>query len=135
MRTLFILNLIFLYSCSPSARFSSQNNNSPNEGYGDSDLIVGEASYYAEKFHGRTTANGEIFDMYKLTAAHRSLPFNSIIEVTNQLNGRSVIVRVNDRGPFKKGRILDLSYAAAKSLDMISTGVASVEIKILKLGQ
>jgi len=73
--------------------------------------------------------------MYKFTAAHRSLPFNTILEVTNQLNGQSVIVRVNDRGPYKKGRILDLSYAAAKSIDMISTGVALVQIKILKLGQ
>lgn len=97
-------------------------------------MIYGEASYYADKFHGRKTANGEIFDMYKLTAAHKSLPFDTILEVTNQNNGKSVVVRVNDRGPYKKGRILDLSYAAAKSIDMISTGVARVQIKILKLG-
>ena len=135
MRTILILNILLFYSCSPSARFSAQNNNLPQEVYQDAQLIIGEASYYADKFHGRTTANGEIFDMHKLTAAHRSLPFNTILEVTNQLNGQSVIVRVNDRGPYKKGRILDLSYAAAKSIDMISTGVALVQIKILKLGQ
>ncbi len=132
-----LLSLLLLYTCSPSARFSSQNNskdNFKNSRYQNSDVIYGEASYYADKFHGRKTANGEIFDMYKLTAAHKSLPFDTILEVTNQNNGKSVVVRVNDRGPYKKGRILDLSYAAAKSIDMISTGVARVQIKILKLG-
>lgn len=135
--TTILLSLLLFYTCSPSARFSSQNNSKDNfkdSRYQNSDVIYGEASYYADKFHGRKTANGEIFDMYKLTAAHKSLPFNTILEVTNQNNGQSVIVRVNDRGPYKKGRILDLSYAAAKSIDMISTGVARVQIKILKLG-
>ena len=134
--TTLLLSLLLLYTCSPSARFSSQNNskdNFKNSRYQNSDVIYGEASYYADKFHGRKTANGEIFDMYKLTAAHKSLPFDTILEVTNQNNGKSVVVRVNDRGPYKKGRILDLSYAAAKSIDMISTGVARVQIKILKL--
>ena len=95
---------------------------------------MGEASYYAEKFHGRKTANGEIFDMYKKSAAHKTLPFNTIIEVTNLDNQQRVIVRVNDRGPFMKGRILDLSYAAALEIDMISSGVARVSIKVIKTG-
>lgn len=93
---------------------------------------MGEASYYAAKFHGRKTANGEIFDMYSKSAAHKTLPFNTILEVTNLDNQKSVIVRVNDRGPFVKGRILDLSYAAAREIDMISSGVARVSIKIIK---
>lgn len=127
---------MFFCACSPSARFAAQNlSNTPDKVYQISDIIIGEASYYADEFNGRKTANGEIFDMYKLTAAHKTLPFNTLLEVTNQQNGKSVIVRVNDRGPYKRGRILDLSYAAAKSIDMISTGVADVEIKILKMGQ
>jgi len=100
----------------------------------DGNVLYGESSYYAEKFHGRKTANGETFDMYKKTAAHKSLPFNTILEVTNIENNQSVIVRVNDRGPFVGGRILDLSYSAAKEIGMLAKGVVKVRIKILKLG-
>ena len=89
-------------------------------------------SYYADKFHGRTTANGEKFDMYALTAAHKKLPFGTVIKVTNLQNGMSITVRVNDRGPFVKGRILDLSYAAAQKVGMIRTGVAKVAIVIVE---
>lgn len=92
----------------------------------------GKASFYAEEFHGRKTSNGEIFDMYGLTAAHQTLPFNTWLEVTNLSNGRTVIVRVNDRGPFVDGRIIDLSYGAAKELNMIQTGVTEVEIVVLR---
>ncbi len=93
---------------------------------------TGMCSYYGEKFHGRTTANGEIFDMYALTAAHKKLPFGTVIKVTNLQNGMSITVRVNDRGPFVKGRILDLSYAAAQEVGMIRTGVAKVAIVIVE---
>lgn len=91
----------------------------------------GEASWYGKKFHGRTTANGERYDMYALTAAHKTLPFDVIVEVTNLSNGRSVEVRINDRGPFKKGRIIDLSYAAASELKMIGPGVVPVRVVVI----
>lgn len=91
------------------------------------------ASYYGRKFHGKKTASGEIFNMFDYTAAHKSLPFGTLIKVTNLKNHRAVIVRVNDRGPFVKGRDLDLSYAAAKSLGIISEGVAKVKVEIIRL--
>ena len=126
-----------VFSCSPSARFASTkaNDRFPTTGSEESgEVFSGEASYYGPKFHGRKTANGEIFDMYKKSAAHRTLPFNTILEVTNLDNQKRVIVRVNDRGPFVKGRILDLSYEAAREIDMISSGVARVSVRILKTG-
>lgn len=93
------------------------------------------ASWYGEEFHGRRTANGEIFDMYGLTAAHRIMPFDTYLLVTNRENGRSVKVKVNDRGPFVSGRSLDLSYGAAKRLDMVRTGTAEVDIEIIRSGE
>ncbi len=93
---------------------------------------TGKASYYADKFDGRKTASGETFRQNALTAAHPSLPFGTRLKVTNMANGKTVKVRVNDRGPFAKGRIIDLSKKAAKRLGMISTGVATVEIKYRK---
>lgn len=87
-----------------------------------------KASWYGEEFHGRPTASGEIYNMYKKTAAHRSLPFGTRLRVRNISNQRVTIVKVNDRGPFVKGRDLDLSYAAAKELDMMSQGVAEVDV-------
>jgi rare lipoprotein A len=93
---------------------------------------VGVASYYGKKFHGRKTANGEVFNMYKLTAAHRVLPLGTYIKVTNLGNGRWVEVKVNDRGPFVEGRVLDLSFAAALELEMVRQGTAKVMIEITK---
>jgi rare lipoprotein A len=90
---------------------------------------TGDASYYASKFQGRPTANGERFDNGKLTAAHRTLPFGTRIRVTNLYNGRSVTVRVNDRGPFVKGRVIDLSQAAARRIDMVRAGVVQVRLE------
>lgn len=91
----------------------------------------GHASWYGKKFHGRKTANGEIYDMFKMTAAHKNLPLPSYVRVTNPGNGRSVVVRINDRGPFHKGRIIDLSYAAAAKLGILKHGAAAVEIATL----
>jgi len=88
----------------------------------------GLASYYAHKFHGRKTASGERYDEKKLTAAHPLLPFNTMVNVVNLRNGKQVNVRINDRGPFVKGRIIDLSYAAAKELGMIRAGIVKVRI-------
>ena len=89
------------------------------------------ASYYADKYHGRKTSNGEIFNMYDLTAAHKTLPFNTKVKVTNLSNGKSVVVRINDRGPFVKGREIDLSKAAAVKIGMIKSGTAKVSLEIL----
>lgn len=91
----------------------------------------GIASFYAEQHHGKKTANGEKFNMYEMTAAHRTLPFGSKIKVTNLKNGKTVVLRVNDRGPYAKGRVLDVSKGAAIQLGMIKSGTASVSIERL----
>lgn len=91
----------------------------------------GHASWYGRKFHGRLTAIGEVYDMYAMSAAHPTLPLPSYVRVTNVANGRSVIVRVNDRGPFLRGRLIDLSYAAAHRLGYINAGSAEVEVELL----
>jgi rare lipoprotein A len=96
--------------------------------------MEGIASYYADAFNGKKTANGEIYDMYKMTAAHRSLPFNTKVRVTNLNNKRSIVVRINDRGPFKLERLIDLSLAAATQLGMKGTGTARVKLDVLEWG-
>lgn len=97
--------------------------------------LQGFASYYAEPYHGRRTANGEVFDSYQeLTAAHRTLPFNTVVKVTNQENGKDVEVRINDRGPFVDGRVIDLSLKAAREIDMVRSGVARVKLTVVKEG-
>src|SRR5690554_6430681 len=95
----------------------------------------GLASYYGKKFHGRRTSNMEVYDMYAFTAAHKTLPLPSFARVTNLENGRSVVVRVNDRGPFHEGRVVDLSWAAAVKLDMHRQGTAQVEVQALSPGE
>jgi rare lipoprotein A len=92
---------------------------------------VGIASYYGKQYHGRKTASGERFNMHELTAAHRTLPFGTNLKVTNLANDRSVVVRVNDRGPFKRDRILDVSLEAARRLQMVAAGVTRVRIEPL----
>ena len=89
----------------------------------------GLASWYGRKFHGQKTASGEIYDMFAMTAAHKTLPIPSYVRVTHLKNGRSVVVRVNDRGPFHSGRIIDLSYAAAEKLGIVAAGSAMVEVE------
>ena len=101
------------------------------EGY----VEQGQASYYGNKFHGRRTSNLEVYDMYALTAAHKTLPLPSFARVTNLENGKSVVVRVNDRGPFHAGRVIDLSYAAAVKLGYRSKGTARVEVRGLSAGE
>lgn len=95
-------------------------------------LGQGMASYYADRFHGRRTASGESFDKFALTAAHPSLPFGSMVRVTNPRNGQQVVVRINDRGPFTGGRVIDLSRAAAEQLDIVRSGHALVELALLE---
>ena len=91
----------------------------------------GIASWYGKKFHGKLTSTREVYNMYKLTAAHKSLPIPCYAKVTNLSNNKTIIVRINDRGPFKKGRIIDLSYAAAKKLDIVLKGTAKVHVEAI----
>jgi rare lipoprotein A len=91
----------------------------------------GHASWYGGKFHGRRTASGEVFDTHRLTAAHRTLPFGTLVEVRNLDNDRTVRVRINDRGPFVRGRVIDVSYAAARQIGMVGPGTAKVELAIV----
>lgn len=93
--------------------------------------LTGTASWYGGKFHGRRTANGETYNQHALTAAHRYLPFGTEVVVTNQNNGRSVVVRINDRGPFSGGRIIDLSRQAANQIGMVNAGTARVTVEVI----
>ncbi len=153
-RFLFLL-LVFwlpLLGCSSSVRFASKaaggnaGSRTSVEKAADGSTIVrknpgkvlltleGVASYYADDFHGKMTSNGEIFDMNDLTAAHRVFPFGSKVRVTNLENNKTVVVRVNDRGPFKEGRIIDLSRGAAKEISLIEKGTARVRLEVLEWG-
>jgi len=118
-----VLSLAAFSSCGGGAKKPVTKANTSGE--------TGMASWYGKKFHGRKTASGERFNMYKMTAAHRTLPFGSKVKVTSIENKKSVVVRINDRGPFTKGRIIDLSYSAAKKIDMIKKGVVKVRIEVL----
>ena len=95
---------------------------------------VGIASYYGSKFHKKRTANGEIFNMYKISAAHKTLPLGTKVRVINLKNGKSLTMKINDRGPFAKGRIIDLSYKAAQKLGFVNQGTTKVRIEVIRLG-
>ncbi len=136
-----ILILLFalFYGCSSTARYSRTNDNSENIVRGNGltalEIETGTASFYADEFDGRKTANGEVYDMNDLTAAHPSYAFNTIVKVTNLSNDKSVEVRINDRMPQFKGRIIDLSFAAAKKIEMINAGIQEVKIEVIKWGK
>ncbi|NJO00748.1 MAG: septal ring lytic transglycosylase RlpA family protein [Bacteroidia bacterium] len=98
----------------------------------DTAALRGEASYYADKFDGRKTASGEVFDQDKLTAAHKTLPFGTRVEVKNLNNGKTVVVKINDRMPASNPRLIDLSKAAARKLDMVRSGIAPVTLTIIR---
>tara|TARA_Y100001968_G_scaffold83134_1_gene74255 strand:- start:2201 stop:2647 length:447 start_codon:yes stop_codon:yes gene_type:complete len=98
------------------------------------EVQIGIASYYGKKFHRKLTANGQRFNMYKVSAAHKTLPLGTRVKVTNLNNGKSIRLTINDRGPFKKGRILDLSYKAAQKLGFVNEGTTKVRIDVIKLG-
>ena len=120
-------------SCASSPRYRSGSGRSGTL-YSSEFVQRGIASYYGREFHGRPTASGEIYDMNAITAAHRTLPFQTILEVTNLENGRKVLVKVNDRGPFVAGRIIDLSVGGARRLGMLSKGTALVELRVRSWG-
>lgn len=95
----------------------------------------GQASYYANRFNGCRTTSGERVKLHLLTGAHRTFPFNTLVEVTNQSNQQSVIIRINDRGPFHKGRVVDLTTAAARAIGMLGRGVANVTLRVVGKGR
>jgi rare lipoprotein A len=121
--------LVAVVGCGPRvAAVPSATANVPRDG-----VQVGKASWYGARHHGKRTASGERFDQHALTAAHRKLPFGTLVRVTNRANGRSVVVRINDRGPFGGGgRIIDVSHAAAKRLGMVEAGVAPVRVEVVR---
>ena len=125
--------MLTVWGCTGSSpRFTATS--TPDSVPAGSHQLSGIASYYADDFHGRKTANGETFDMHDLTAAHRTLPFNTKVRVRNLDNNLVVIVRVNDRGPFKDNRVIDLSLEAAKRVGLIANGTAPVELEIIEMG-
>lgn len=127
IRHLFIVIVVFIISsCTMPARRSP---------YAAGYVERGVASWYGEDFHGRPTSSGEIYNMYDLTAAHKLIPLGTVAKITNLDNGRSVVVKINDRGPFVDGRVIDLSYSAASEIGMVDEGVSKVEIKVLKWGK
>jgi len=153
LKTFIILLVVaILLSCSASPRFSSKQVEkfgkrnrtffSSNESKIDtlynlsnsSETVFGLASFYADDFDGKMTANGEIYNMYELTAAHRTYPFNTMIRVTNIANNKTVIVRINDRGPVPENRIIDLSLGTAIQLGMNKSGVQEVKLEIIEFG-
>jgi len=117
--------------CALSASGCASKTTHPTTAAAPGTRIVGFASWYGERHQGHKTASGEIYDVDKLTAAHRTLPFGTRLRVTNVANGRSVVVRVNDRGPWVNDRVLDVSQIAAKTLGMIGDGITKVEIVVL----
>lgn len=135
---LFVLSIS---SCTPSPRYHASTTKSVQDrtpkSKGKSKKLKGRhklkggASWYGKKYHGRTTANGETFNMYAMTAAHKTLPFGTRVRVTDLATGRTVTVTINDRGPFIRGRIIDLSKGAAQKLGIIKQGTATVRLKVL----
>ncbi len=128
----FILLSASLTACSSSVRFSKSGTSEESQNYRSGEEFVGFASYYSDSFDGKRTSCGEIFDNSKFTAAHKTLPFGTKCEVTNLENGRKTIVTINDRGPFVRGRIIDLTRAAATELGMIEIGVVKVRVRVLE---
>jgi len=127
---------LFLASCVPRHRIVYERRTPPPEKGAiekreSRGVQQGIASWYGADFHGKQTSSGEIYDMYQLTCAHNTLPLGTIVMVTNLENGRSIELKVNDRGPFVKGRIIDLSYAAARMLDMHEQGTALVKVEVI----
>ena len=152
MLTVWILIFLFCISCSPAPRYNSSPHHAtvikkkkvspkripvkkaPKNFDKSKTIFKGVSSYYGKDFHGKLTANGEVFDMYGITAAHKTMPLNTVVRVTNLDNGKSIILRINDRGPYIEGRMLDCSYGAAKKLGFLTAGMANVEMKVIEWG-
>jgi len=144
MRFILISAIVFALGCSANIQYTTKGK-APRDVHQKFTTEEGEfttkeqpenvsymvTSYYGQKFHGRSTANGEVFDMNKFTGAHKTLPFETKLRVTNEDNGKSVVIKINDRGPFIKGRELDLSKAAAQEIGLIPYGVKKLKVEIL----
>ena len=139
-KILLITISLILYSCGPTIAYRDYIN---SDGMSRKEIEairnhpevqIGIASYYGREFHRKLTANGQRFNMYKVSAAHKTLPLGTRVKVTNLNNGKSIRLTINDRGPFKKGRILDLSYKAAQKLGFVNEGTTKVRIDVIKLG-
>ena len=133
--------MLIIFGCTSSPRYASKTSNiNPKKSSKKSNnsnhkkQYTGISSYYGTQFHGKLTANGEVFDMYGVTAAHKTLPLGTVARITNLENDKSVILRINDRGPYIAGRILDCSYGAALKLDFVSKGTTKVKIDIIEFG-
>ncbi len=122
---LIVITVVALAACGGSASVGAGNGRSGH-------ALTGEASWYGERFQGRSTASGEPFDMHDMTAAHRTFDFGTVVRVTRLDNRKSVVVRINDRGPYSGGRIIDLSRAAADEIDMLRDGTAEVRLEVLR---
>ena len=140
INTIFIVIMGFVVSCGPSIAYGDYvNSNGMSRKQIEAiknhpRVQVGIASYYGSKFHKKRTANGEIFNMYKISAAHKTLPLGTKVRVINLKNGKSLTMKINDRGPFAKGRIIDLSYKAAQKLGFVNQGTTKVRIEVIRLG-
>jgi len=148
MKSYYLIYFLILAGCSSAPRYTSSDTKPVSIKKRSNPSILktkssfnthrktmkGISSFYAEDFHGKLTANGEVYDMYGLTAAHKTLPLNTIVRVTNISNNKSLILRINDRGPYVKGRILDCSYGAAKKLEFVNDGTTDVKIEVIEWG-
>ena len=141
--SILLFSLLLLISCTVSPRYNTNSNSSNSskvtkktykKSNSKTETLRGISSWYGPNFHGKLTANGEIYDMYGTTAAHKTLPLNTIVRVTNLDNGKSLILKINDRGPYVGDRILDCSFGAAKKLGFDKQGTTSVEIDIIEVG-
>lgn len=133
IRLLLIASLAVVIMCTPSPVYKGDEGSKkvtiiPVK---KNDVFTGMASYYGKKFQGKPTASGERFDMYKLTAAHTTMPFGTLLRITNLHNSMQVVVKINDRGPFIKKRIIDLSFAAAREIGMLESGTARVRLEVI----
>ena len=142
MYLILLISALIFSGCTPSPRYAStdiksktkKSSKSSKKTTNHKKQYIGISSYYGPQFHGKLTANGEVFDMYGVTAAHKTLPLGTVVRVTNLENDKSLILRINDRGPYVGNRILDCSYGAALKLDFVSEGTAKVKIDVIEFG-
>jgi len=138
IKNILCLIILILFSCTSSPRYTSSyspsSSSKQTKSNSNKKVIKGISSWYGQDFHGNLTANGEVYDMYGLTAAHKTMPYNTWVRVTTLDNGKDLIIRINDRGPYVKGRILDCSYGAAKKLGFVEVGTATVKIEVIEWG-
>ena len=132
-----IISVFFMLSCTASPRYNkSMNQLNPSTKKNSKNIFYGVSSFYGlnDGFDGNLTANGEVFDKDGISAAHKTLPLNTIVKVTNLENGKTVRMEINDRGPYIEGRVLDCSYGAALKLDFVNQGTTNVKIEVIKWG-